>query len=826
MKRVRFLHLLLPALILSLASCSWLGGTPSTTGQPTPPFSTVDPTPIPLSDVTITVIAPASTPANAEIFMVVLDEVTGWPYNNKFLPLTRMSDGRWQITLTPPAGTLLRYRYLRRSPSESIEWTTHGAPVRCRILHIPGPTQVEDHIAAWSDAPYQGPTGRIIGRMVDAYTGYPLPEILVHIAGQLHFTDGKGNFQAEGLVPGLHTITAFSFDGSYSPAQQGAIIAADNITPAQMGLIPAQRVQVTFEVTVPENTLEGTPIRIAGNLRQLGHIFTELQAGITTSIVDMPTLIEVDPQHYIQIMDLYVGTDLRYKYTLGDGLWNAERGEEGQLITRQVIIPNHDLVIRDGVPQWEGANQGTISFWLSVPADTPLTDEISIQFNPSIWHPSIPMWRVGDHNWFYSLHSQIDPLGPVGYRYCRNQQCGIADDVVSAGPDSSGRQFTLTARQQDIQDTVQAWNWQSSSSITGTIPAMEVSPRPEFKVGVELLPHYRTTWKPYMKIGLQEIASLGANAIILTPSWTATQNNPLPSIEFDPAYAPYGDFLKAVIREAQALGLEVILHPTIEFPRANPSDWWWSAGRNDAWWTSFYDRYEAFILTYAKLAAESDISKIVLGGPEVAPALPDGQLVDGSPSQAPVLAAGFWRSLIADTRAIYSGPIAFELELGASLQTLPPFLDSIDEIHIDWHAPLSNEVETGFPELQTAARLQLMNNILGVQALQGKPIVLSIEYPSVDGGATGCPILAESGCLPASAFDQGALIDSNLLVDMDEQALAIQAVLSEAYVQRAITGFYVRRYNPIVALKDQSASVNGKTAGEVLRAWYPRIRGQ
>jgi hypothetical protein len=45
------------------------------------------------------------------------------------------------------------------------------------------------------------------------------------------------------------------------------------------------------------------------------------------------------------------------------------------------------------------------------------------------------------------------------------------------------------------------------------------------------------------------------------------------------------------------------------------------------------------------------------------------------------------------------------------------------------------------------------------------------------------------------------------------QAAAINAVLFEAYARPyAIAGFYVRRYNPLVALQDRSASVNGKPA--------------
>jgi hypothetical protein len=117
----------------------------------------------------------------------------------------------------------------------------------------------------------------------------------------------------------------------------------------------------------------------------------------------------------------------------------------------------------------------------------------------------------------------------------------------------------------------------------------------------------------------------------------------------------------------------------------------------------------------------------------------------------------------------------------------------------------------------------LNNQVLNVPFLSGKPLVISVEYPSVQGGTISCLTSEDGECVDASLFDQGAFIHSDFQIDLNEQAEAITAVLTEAYYQGAITGFYVRRYNPIVALRDKSASVNGKPALNVLNSLYHEI---
>jgi hypothetical protein len=591
-----------------------------------------------------------------------------------------------------------------------------------------------------------------------------------------------------------------------------------------MALHSAKRIQVTFEVAVPGDTIEGTPLRIAGNIQQFGHLYTEFTGGLTNAISQMPTMIAVDSTHYIQIIDLYAGTDLRYKYTIGDGLWNAERDKKGEIFTRQVILPDHDLIIRDAVERWQGKNQGSTYFWVTIPPETPPSDLISIQFYMGGWLQPLPMWRIDEREWLYSLFN-LPSDDPLTYRYCRNQQCGSADDAQTPGPDAPGREFSPKAANQELRDTVVQWMWWSGVDTSLPLEPPQLGPRGGFETGFELLPKYNRTWESYLEHGLLEISDTGATAIILTPTWVVSPNHTIPVIYFDPAQMPYKSNFKSHIRSAQQDGLAVLLHPTLTFSKESDDLWWQLSLRSDNWWTIWFEQYKAFILTYAQIAEETSVSKIILGGPEVAPALPDGKLFDGSPSEAPTLSNSHWRALISEIRSVYSGSIAFEIELSDSLQPLPPFLDAIDEVHIYWHSPLSNDGVSGLPEMQVATRSILTNLVLNEPSFAGKPIVISAEYASVNGSTTTCLVNEAGDCIEASAFDEGAFVNPDFQIDLEEQAQAITAVLTEAYYQGAVTGFYVRRYHPIVALQDKSASVNGKPALQILEFMYKNIKG-
>jgi hypothetical protein len=740
--------------------------------------------------------------------------------------MKRQSDGRWQVNLTPPAGSLLRYRYTRQKPSAADEITALGTTIHYRVAHITGPMKIDDIVAAWADVPFQGFTGRVIGHVSDSTTQQALSEMIVSVAGINTFSDGEGAFRVDGLPPGQHTITVFSPDGQYKTTQQGAVVARGSTTPAELMLDAAQKVHVTFEINVPADTIPGTPLRIAGNVRQLGNSFGVLAGGFSVSPEQMPTAALVTPVDYIAVATLYSGTDIRYKYTLGDGLWNAERDEDGFFLTRQIIVPENDVVIRDTVATWHSGNQGSVNFFVSVPENTPPKYLINLQLNPFTWLTPLPMWRLSQTEWFYILHGPLDFSEALTYRYCRNYQCGSADDGITPGNDTAGRKLNSSSEAQDVVDVVETWNWWDLDMPATTVVAPEITPRAGFEAGVSLLPAYRPDWMNRISEAFTEIAELGANAVILRPTWSLGHVTTIPILSFDPVSAPYKEDFTEMAAQATHEGLQISIYPSLLAPSGELTQWWSSALRDSSWWAVWFEEYRSFMLTYARYADEIGAYKLIFGSTEIAPSLPSGLLHDGTPSGIPQDAEAKWRDLITETRSLFSGKLVFEIELGAESQLAPPFVDEFDEVQIYWHAPLAEDDEASMADLQQSASDLLDEFLILNPRLFNMPIVLSVEYLSAASSVTACSKAPDGSCRSNRAFDQGAVVDPDLEIDLLGQARAINAVLLVASTRSEVNGFYVRSYNPTVALLDKSASIHGKPARDVLWYWYPRLTGQ
>lgn len=815
------LHRLPVTLLLLLAACSGFPGLERKLAGPTPIPTRPAPA-LPAAQVSFFLTPPPGTPSQTEIALVLLDPVVGFPFHQQVFPMQRTGDGRYQVTLSQPVGSVLHYRYRRSSPNTADEVTAIGEPVDFRLAHVTGPGTVSDIVAAWPDTPYPGPTGRIIGHIREAGSGTPLAEVLVVAGGTKTFTDGQGYFRLDGLVPGMHTLVALSPDGSHRTWQQEALVAPESATPAEFTLVPSHAVTVSFEVTVPSDTPLGGPLRLAGNLRSLGNLFTPLDGGVRLSATRMPTFTLVDATHYILIVPLYAGTDLRYLYTLGDGLWNAERSAEGDVLVRQLIVPEQDLIVEDVVATWHSSEYAPVTLTAIVPNNTPASDTVSIQFRGDTWFEPLPMVRRGPLEWSFTLFGPFDLSSTLSYRYCRNLQCGTADDAATSGPTVIGRPLTPGRSPSLIADTVQQWQSWGNLLPSIVVPG-GLTVRPGLELGVEFSPAYDPTWSSFVMPSLSTIAGGGANAVILSPAWVARQASPIPIISFDPAAGPYLTDVAEWVRQARRLELSVAIHPRV---RSMEPEWWASATRDLAWWDVWYESYRSLVLTAARLAAATGAEELVLGGPEVAPALPGGMLSDGLPSGAPADAERRWRALIADVRDGYPGRLVFEVELGRSLTPVPAFLEEFDQVHIYWHAPLGEGTSPSPAEMQAASEAWIQQALLPLALRSQRPLVLSVEYLSLDGGATACAPAPDGTCRSPSAFDSGAVVDPELGLDLAEQAEAFNAVLSAAFGHPEIHGVVARGYNPAVALQDRSSSVHGKPAQDVLWYWFSSLSGR
>lgn len=801
-------------LLLLLSGCS--GAAISDVLQGPTPMPGAAQTPLPEAQVLFTINPPADTPSDAAVSLELVDTVTGLGYHGQQYPMTQLDSGQWEVSLELPLGSLIRYRYLLTQPFQSVEHNLRGQPLEYRVGYIPSAMQLIDQVAAWDSSPSPSAGGRIIGQLVSANDRQPVVEMIISAAGQQTFTDGQGRFRLEALPAGLNNLVAYHPAGAFRPVQQGAIVAEGGTTPANFEAMPAEPVTMTFQVEVPADTPPDPPLRLVGNLSTLGDVFTQLPGGVEISAVRAPEFIQVDDSHYLLLADMYAGTDLRYKYTLGDGLWNAERTEQGAFITRQIIIPETDAIQMDSVASWRKASS-PINLTVQAPATTPAGERIGLQFNPFTPFEALPMVDSGESRWQFSLWSPRSFGQSIQVQFCRNLECGRANAIEPQNLPTDGAS--------DIEIEIEGWQWWPEPPTAPTVIAPELTARPGMQLGVDLIPLYQPSWASFDQHVINQVTGLNANSLTLSPAWVAHDSNGTPLISFDPKHDRFQRGWLSLAQRAANQGLSLSVRPELIVAQGDLSQWWRQGARDSAWWTTTYEELSSFLLTQAALAEKMGADRFIINGTQFEPALPGGELFGGEPANQPLTAETYWRQLLDEIRAVFSGQIVFELELSQNLSRQPQFLDAVDAVQIYWHAPLSDDPAAAVEELQQEAGRFLELEVLGALP-PDMPVSISAEYLSIEGAAAACPARNAGGCRPTAEFDGGAEVDPEIKVDLLAQSQALNALLLAVNDQEQIEGFSVRRYYPIAAMQDKSASIHGKPGADLLRYWYQGWQGQ
>lgn len=795
------------------------GGATQVANVPTQPEAT----PIPSAEVSFTVHIPSPLAEGDLLAISMLDEVTGLALNPSSYPMQVVDPLTYRVSLPLALNAVVKYRYRITGTNQAQETTSDNMTVRYRMYKVDGVSTVDDTVTSWSGQTYTGTTGHIRGLAVNSVSGQPIPNLLISADGIQTISDASGNFRLEGIAPGTHLLSAYAMDGAYQPFQQGAQVDAGLVTPVQIHVAPAELVNVTFNVSVPQNTIQGAPLRIAGNLSQLGNTFGDLNGGFSAIADHMPRMTQREDGSYSLTLQLPIGTDLRYKYTLGDGFWNAERKESGEHILRQVIVPATDLVINDTVDTWQTGPSSPIVFDVTVPDNTPAGDIIYIQFSPYAWTEPIPMWSMGNNRWAYKLYGPFDVVNNMGYRYCRNAQCGSADDISTMGSATAGRQITTSIAPQDLRDTVTTWAWLDEEPYTLVATSIQAQP-PDFLAGIEFQSNYSPSWSNFTSQAMQNIAALNANWVFMTPGWSFQRATPLVFAP-KPGVDLLQNDLTVMMQQASALNLQIAIFPTPNFP-SSADEWWLNAPRDFGWWNEWFERYQQYLTHYADVAAQNNAGALVLGGEWLAPAMQNGLLADGQASSVPADAELRWSNIINDLRTHYSGEIWWALPYTpGSLESAPAFIKNVDGIYLLWDAPFSSDLSASKDMMTTETIRLLEEEIAPYQASIEKKIVLGFALPATTGVRTACIAAPAGGCLNWQELNRPAAdipsVGINLLAQADVYESIFQAINGRTWID----GIVSRGYYPPAMLRDKSASIYGKPAGDLLWYWYPRLRG-
>ncbi len=609
---------------------------------------------LPKAQTLFTAALPQPLADGESLALSLLDEVTGLALNPVLYPMETTDGLTYKATLALPYRSVIKYRYVKLGAAQVPEDTASGTSVRYRLYFASGPAEVHDLVAGWSDGAHLAQTGSIQGRVLNLDTGAPVPNIMVTAGGYRAFSDSAGRFELPAMIPGTHNLVAYAIDGTFETFQQGATVAAGMNTVVEIQAKAQPLVQITFAVTVP-NDVQGAPVRVAGNLLELGNTFADLQGGVSTLADRMPVMQLQPDGTYRATVSLPAGAYVRYKYTLGDGFWNAEHNADGSVRIRELIVPSQDAAIQDQVSTWRSGTSAPVLFEVTVTRDTPAEDLIYIQLNPYGWTEPLPMWPMGNNRWAYKLYGPVNKLGNLHYRYCRDGQCDSADDLSTAGPGAQGRTVETSLSEQDIKDTVNDWAWLQNTE-PNTLVGTSIGARPDgFIAGVELQSNYQPNWPYYNAQTVQSVQALGANWIFMTPGWTVSNVSPL-EFGLAPEQDPFWLDSAIMISQARAANLNVGIFAVPHFA-TSAADFWKSAPRDANWWQVWFDHYRAFAINFADLAAQSGSQALVLGGDWVDPALPDGSLADGTASNVPADAEDRWQAVIAEVRQHFPGKV-------------------------------------------------------------------------------------------------------------------------------------------------------------------------
>ncbi len=450
---------------------------------------------------------------------------------------------------------------------------------------------------------------------------------------------------------------------------------------------------------------------------------------------------------------------------------------------------------------------------------------VYIQFNPYGWTTPLPMTEIAPNHWVFILFSPFDILSDLSYRYCREGECGVADDAATSGINPQGRKVSPSAEPQYIADTVDDWAWLESAPFEPPAPLPQITPRGEdFITGIEFMSGSKPADSIQMTAAIPEIVNLNSGWIILTPTWSFTHQNP-PVIEPDPNQDPLWIDLSTMTSSAFSQGLHVAIHPQPHFPET-AADWWSTAPLDFSWWNSWFDQYHAFAIHYAETAQIQGADMLILGGDWLSPALPGGKLSDGTPSGVPADSEIRWVEIMNDVNARFSGTIAWSMSL-PSKETAPNYFEHVDQVNLNWNPKLFITPETSLEELVNTANLSLDGEVHDFWSnwLQpdNKSLVLQIQYPSVSGWNPDCSD-EFSPCYPLSTFSSPAPIVADIGTGFSEQALAYQVFLSTAPKKNWVSGIISQGYYAPAVLHDKSISIHGKPAEDLLRVWFISLK--
>ena len=758
-------------------------------------------------------IAHLSTPLfeGESLALDVVDELQGIANNITRYHMTKLNnDLTYIVVISGLENTTLTYRYSKVGAISSSEVNTSGSFVRYRMAHFSGNLHIDDIIAGWNDGDYQGLTGSFTGSVINRKTKLPVADVLICVAGRQFFTNPDGTYTLLNIPLGTHNFVAYPIDGAYQVFQQQVNISYDQQTSVLIELEPNQIIKVKFDVTSPVIS-ETETLRIGGSNYQLGNTFADMNKGLSLQSSLMPSLERVSAQRYQLEIDLYAGSEIRYFYSLGDGFWNIEQDLETILGYRQLILPQKDITIKNTVTSWMMDEKTFIQFKFEAPQDTPENDTVSIQFKTDDWFEPIPMKQGQDNRWYFTLYSPLLLGMNLSYRYCRNNICGNLAETQQE------LDLTITPISNPIMVSSQLTHWKAyevTNEPTQIIAADIQKKGENYLTGVEFLSDFNPSYLPRIPLTLDELANKGVNTIVLQPTISVDISGSVRVFSHKPGVDLLTRDLENIIIASQLRNMEVILMPKLNLVNYFPNQFFdiKKDGGSSALELALFDQ----LLSYAQLAEKLQLPKYILN-----PSSFSTMLSDEFDNKSTLVAEDYWIEIINQCKKIYTGKIVLAIPYTQMNDENENLIRASDAIYIILNKPFYIENDTEiYIDYRIAASLVLRNEISKMKEQFAKPIYIGISYPSDGMLISSCNTRQQFFCLDFSPIN----VQSPLVFDQQVQVDFYNALLSEIMACPCVDGVFSRSFFYPLKLSDQSSSIYGKPAMDVLWYWYTGIK--
>ncbi|NMB54415.1 MAG: carboxypeptidase regulatory-like domain-containing protein [Leptolinea sp.] len=748
-----------------------------------------------------------------------VDPLASHNLNPIYLPMQPIDTLHYQVDAPVKKGQLLRYRYVQTGTGYDVELGINGLPIPSRFFYITEHSHIQDTILGFANIATNISRGSIEGRVILSGSNNPAAGVLITTAGISTTSTIDGKFSLQGIPVGTQNITIFSPDGSVEPLQQQAVVEADAVTPINVSLSARKSVNVTFIVSTPGDTPPLAALRLFGNLSQMGDSYAGLFGGTDLIQNRAVTLSQQGKNKYLAVLQLPVDSEIQYIYSLGDTFWNRETSAKGMFSNRVFFVPDKDTEIEDQVESWETVNYQPITFQFLPPATTSATDHIQIQFNAYGWMDPLDMWPVGDGTYEFQLFSPLNFSKSVDYRFCRSEICGTKDTETQRDQLFS---FQAGASALVLPIVGGDWTgWQPSVEPT-TVTTEQTEPRGEgFHTAVELSPSYRASWLRYYDAALDSAANLNANTLILPIPWTFRSYNPV-WLDLDISQNPSIQDTSVMISHARNKGLKVYLMAVSQYP-SSPMTFWEEFSKTESHWDSWFVSVLNFYQSTAHLATATGADGIILGDNVISSILGKTNKTAGIFDVYPENSFQRWDDIFSKVRDEYTGKVLLALNFD-DLQNQNGLLsNSIDGFYILNLGMISDTPGNVAGYTESIAN-KLDETLAPLQSSTGKEIWLGLDFPAITSAYLGFVEISGQS-MDTSILDFPAPNQPELVKSLQEQANLYNAVFPEANRRGWINGLVTRKYLVPDNNQDQSSSVRGKPAADIVWYWFSSMTG-